>query len=123
MSRTSTTSLTRTFTLLLVSNITPEIADIPVNVAGATQIAVFLMPLRPDPYRMQRSETGTHPLPAVHGITRSHDCRPADIDLAAPVALFFTPETIHIGALRNDALWWAIRGRHHIAAEDGRSIV
>ena len=123
MSKTATTSLTRNYELLLESNVAPELADIPRNLAGGTQIAVFLMPTQPDPCWVGRNETGRHPLPAVHGHTRSHECRPADIDLAAPVAIFITPDAIHIGALRNDDLWWAIRGRPHIAAEDGRSIV
>ena len=121
MSKTSTIKLTRTFILFQENNSTPELADIPVNAAGGTQVAVFLMPLQPDPFRMQRSESGMHPMQTVHGITRSHDCRPVDVDQAAAVALFFTPDTIHIGIRRDDALWWAIRGRHPTAAEDGRA--
>ena len=80
------------------------------------------MPMLPDPFRMQRNETGMHPAPTVHGITRHHDCRPADIDRAAAVALFFTTDHIYIGSRRDDPLWWAIRGRHTPAIEDGRVI-
>ena len=116
----SAPNLTRTFSIFQESTTYPELADFPVNREGCAQIAVFLMPAQEDPLRMQRNETGTHPAPTVHGVTRHPGCDPADVDRAAAIALFFTAEHIYIGTRRDDPLWWAIRGRHTPAIEDDR---
>ena len=111
---------TRTCSLFQEDRIAPEISLIPVTTSGEITTAMFIMPTQADPPHLRWNETDTHPQPIIHGITRSLECAASDIDRAAAIAFFVTTDTIFIATRRDDALWWALRGRNAAAAEDGR---
>lgn len=118
--KTSILNSARTSALFQESDVAPEITSIPITADDGPRVALFLMPLCHDPRHLRRNEAGNVSAPQVHGITRQTGCSPADHDRAAAVALFISQDMIHTATRRDDALWWAIRGRDTTAAEDGR---
>ena len=100
----------------------PELAGIPDAMAddGTIRIATLSFLDIPDPIHLGRGDTGNHPCPVVAGTTRLAVGGDIHEDEPEPFAIIVTATHIHFALLRQDPLFWSLRGRATLATENGR---